>query len=130
MSGQEFGNDLRGVPGGAVEKQENGLRRVDEQQVTQKRQGSVGGLKRRGQGKLKTGLDIERTVEMDMFTGADHIDFRCLTNGRPGVGHGGLHVQAHLVHRQNHPVRVVLHKVGHFFSVSACQSAMAVWLGR
>lgn len=73
--------------------------------------------------------NIQGSIKMPMIAlWADAKGWR-LPPRRPDPCHRGLKIQAHLIHRHNHTVWVILAKIGYFFSNSASNSATTTALG-
>ena len=85
---------------------------------------------RQAEGHFLSTDDIQRAIKMDTVALWRDPHRGRLANRRPDARQAGLQLGTHLVQRQNQPSRVVLHKVGHFFSSSASKSAISGSLGR
>src|SRR3990172_1190134 len=114
------------MPGRTVQKEQAALLRQTVQDMPQKVDRGFRRLLRQGQGDFLAGPQVECAKEMDQVALGGHPYQRRLSHGRPDMGLGSLKVEAHFVHRDDHPVRVVLQKIGHFFSNSASKS-LTVW---
>ena len=73
--------------------------------------------------------DIQAAIEMDVVAlGRDPQRGR-LSASCPYARAGRLEIETHLIYRHNYPLRVVLQKIGHFFSSCCSNSASCAALG-
>ena len=117
------------VPVGTIPKQQNRLRRVAHEKVAQKVSRRLTVHLKGGQRELMPGAQVQRPVEVGMVTLWTDPYQRGFADGRPDPRRGGLKIQAHLVQRDDLSVRMVLQKIGHFFSSSASNWATSTALG-
>jgi len=81
--------------------------------------GQGGGLSGQRQDHVLPGAQIERAVEVTAAALRRDPHVRGLSHRRPNAGEGRLKVEAELIHAQDDPLRMLLQKIGHFFSTSA-----------
>lgn len=127
---QKGGNGLTFVPGCPVKEQQNGLNGKNGQQMIEEVNESVAIEGWQGQGYFLAGRQGKCPEKMEAIALWANLYGRSLADWKPDAGKGGLKLQTHLVEHDQHAVRMVLDKIGHFFSVSPSHSAITASLGR
>jgi len=103
------------VPACSVAQQQDRLGGIATEQIPQEVGGDFTAHLGAGQGKLMSGTDIERSVEMNVVALRSKAYYRGLTDRRPDAGGRRLKVEAHLIDGDDLSIRIVLQKVGQFF---------------
>ena len=118
MVSQEGTDRLARVPGRTVEEQQDGLHRKNRQYLVEEMKGSLAVEGWHRQGNFLAGGQGQRAEKMETVALGSALSEWSLPHRNPTPGKRGLKLEADLVHHPHDPVRMVLAKIGPFFSVS------------